>query len=173
VHRTHVGGKSVILHPTTLRARPVVNTPYRPHRYFCRFKTHRGRIVISLSLLRLRDGPAPNPVIPCTTTAISTPTAASQGWRARPMGYLLLSPSPSPSPPVALRHRSPAGRHHRARRGAAIVASSSSSSDGGPSQAARHVLARRAVLLGVSALPLLRDTAAKAAAPSSGGLVTG
>ncbi|VAH58042.1 unnamed protein product [Triticum turgidum subsp. durum] len=86
------------------------------------------------------------------------------------MGYLLLSPSPSP--PLASRHRCPAAAagRHRARRGAAVVASC----DGGPSssQAARYALARRAVLLGVSALPLLRDTAAKAAAPSSAGLVT-
>ena len=88
------------------------------------------------------------------------------------MGYLLLSPSLSP--PLAFRHPSPAAAagRRRARIGAAIVASS----DGGPSPSspsAGYVLARRAVLLGVSALPLLRDTAAKAAAPGNGGLVSG
>lgn len=87
------------------------------------------------------------------------------------MGYVLLLPSP---PLVAFRRHpsSAASGRHRARRGASIIASSS---DGGPSpaQAPGYVLARRAVLLGVSALPLLRDTAAKAAAPSNGGLLTG
>uniref|UniRef100_A0A0E0BY76 Uncharacterized protein n=1 Tax=Oryza meridionalis TaxID=40149 RepID=A0A0E0BY76_9ORYZ len=99
------------------------------------------------------------------------------------MGYLLLlAPSPAPRP-LAFRCQSGCCRRGgRARRGAAIVASnsasSSSSGDAGPSQSAgAYVLARRGVLLGVSALPLLRAREAAAAAatvatPNSGDLAT-
>ncbi|KAG8045882.1 hypothetical protein GUJ93_ZPchr0008g11394 [Zizania palustris] len=87
------------------------------------------------------------------------------------MGYLLVSPSP----PLAFRCQSSRGCLRRARRGAgAIVASSASPDDAGPSQAAAYIVERRAVLLGVSALPLLRarESAAAVASASSGGLVT-
>lgn len=66
------------------------------------------------------------------------------------------------------------------RRGATIITSNlaSSSSDAGSSQSAvaAYVLARRGLLLGVSALPLLRAREAAAAAavatPSSGDLAS-